>query len=109
MPGYADKLSSACTTAQEVAAIPVPEENSIIGFEGSAIFVPAPALRNAILVSNAQNPFELIPLMLATARAFNKTHANDGNMRGTAITHSDGLNALLYGVKQGPINKQDTP
>jgi hypothetical protein len=46
-----DELA-ACTTAQEVAAIPAPNVNGLVGFEGSAIFIPAPALRNAILASN---------------------------------------------------------
>ncbi len=99
-----DELA-ACTTAQEVAAIPVPNAIGVISFKGSAIFIPAPALRSAILASNTQNPFKLIPLMLATARAFDAAYANDGNMTGTAITHADDLNAWLYGVKQGLINK----
>jgi hypothetical protein len=43
--------------------------------------------------------------MLATARAFDAAHANDGNMTGTAITNSDDLNVWLYGVKQGLIDK----
>jgi hypothetical protein len=96
---------SACTIAQEVAVIPVPEENGVVRFGGSAIFILAPALRNAILALNTQNPVELIPLMSATARAFDAAHANDVNMVCTAITHSDDLNAWLYGVKQGLINE----
>jgi hypothetical protein len=43
--------------------------------------------------------------MLATARAFVAAPANNGNMTGMAITHSDDLNTWLYGVKQGLINK----
>jgi hypothetical protein len=99
-----DKLS-ACTPAQEVAEIQVPNLTGLVGFKGSAIFIPAPALRNATLASNTRDPFELIPLMLATARAFDAAHASDGNMKGTATTHSDDLNAWLFGVKEGLINK----
>ena len=66
-----------CTTAQEVAAIPVPNAIGLVGFKSSVIFIPAPALRNAILALNTQDPFELIPLMSATARAFDTAHAND--------------------------------
>jgi hypothetical protein len=43
--------------------------------------------------------------MSATAIAFDTVHANDGNMKGTAITHSDDLNSWLYGVKEGLINE----
>jgi hypothetical protein len=90
---------------QEVSAIPVPNEISVIGFEGSAIFIPAPVIRNAILASNTRDPFELILLMKTTATAFNAVHENNGNMISTAITHSDNLNAWFCGVKQGLINK----
>jgi hypothetical protein len=43
--------------------------------------------------------------MRTTAKAFLAVHENDGNMVGTAITHSDDLNAWIYGVQQGLINK----
>ncbi len=88
---------AACTTAKEVEDIPAPEENGLVGFEGLAIFIPAPALRNAILASNTRNPFELIPLMTRTARAFDNAHENDKTIQyGTAITHNtDDLNAWL--------------
>ncbi len=46
-----DELA-ACTTTQEVAAIPVPNAIGIVGFKGSSIFIPAQALRNAMLASN---------------------------------------------------------
>ena len=42
--------------------------------------------------------------MLETARAFDAAHANNGNVNGTANTHSDDLNAWLFGVKEGLIN-----
>ncbi len=77
---------AACTTAQEVAAIPVPNLIGLIGFKGSTILIPAPAIRNAVLASNTQDPFKLILLMSATARAFDAVHATDGNMKGIAIT-----------------------
>jgi hypothetical protein len=43
---------AACTTAQAVAEIPAPNIIILVGFKGSAIFILAPALRNAILGSN---------------------------------------------------------
>jgi hypothetical protein len=99
-----DELA-ACTTAQEVPEIQVPNITGLVGFEGSAIFILAPALRNAILASNTQGSFELIPLMSTTARAFDAAHANNGNVKGTATTCSDYFNAWLFGVKEGLINK----
>jgi hypothetical protein len=46
VPAVTDLLD--CKTAQDVANIPAPEENGLVGFEGSSIFIPAPVLRNAI-------------------------------------------------------------
>jgi hypothetical protein len=48
---------AACVSAEEVANIPAPNENGIVGFEGSAIFIPGPVLRNAIIESNSKDPF----------------------------------------------------
>jgi hypothetical protein len=59
-----------CKKVQDVANIPAPGDIGLIGFEGSAIFIPRPVLRNAILTSNTTDPCELIPLITATAQRF---------------------------------------
>ena len=61
---------AACEAAEEVANIPVPNENGVVGFKGSAIFIPGPVLRNAIIESNLKDPFELIPIIYRIARTF---------------------------------------
>ncbi len=50
---------SGCATAQEVSDIPIPAANGIVGFEGSAIFIPGPFLQNAIITLNTNDPFNL--------------------------------------------------
>jgi len=87
-----------CESAEEVANIPAPNENGVVGFEGSAIFIPGPVLRNAIIESNSKYPFELIPIIYQTARTFNQEHNTM-----SAETHADNLCAWLYGVKTGLI------
>jgi hypothetical protein len=57
----------ACRNTIEVKALPITEDNGVVGFEGSAVFIPAPELRNAILKSNSQDPFDLIPVVTAAA------------------------------------------
>jgi len=42
---------SDCKSAEYVANIPAPEENGLVGFERSSIFIPPPVLRDAILAS----------------------------------------------------------
>jgi hypothetical protein len=46
-----DKLSG-CTTAQKVKDIPNPDQNGLVGFKGSAIFILGPVLCNTIITSN---------------------------------------------------------
>jgi hypothetical protein len=99
-----DKLA-ACKTADKVAANPIPEASGIVGFEGSANFIPAPLFRNAILKANTCNPFELIPLMTQSTRAFDAENENDKSVLSKAINHADDLNGWLYGVKQGLIGE----
>ena len=94
---------SGCTTAQEVKDIPAPT-GGVIGFEGSSIYIPGPIFRNAIITSGSTSPFELIPLMNATARAFEaETRATQVVLNGNPINHADDINAWLYGVHQGTI------
>jgi hypothetical protein len=57
-----NKLSG-CTTAQEVEDIPIPVANRLVRFKGSAIFIPGLVLQNAIITSNTNDSFDLIPLM----------------------------------------------
>jgi len=85
-----------CESAEEVANIPAPNENGLVGFKGSAIFIPGPVLRSAIIESNSKDPFELIPIIYRIARTFDQEHNTT-----SAETHTDDLCAWLYGVKTG--------
>jgi hypothetical protein len=96
---------SDCESAQDVANISAPEENGLVGFEGSSIFIPAPVLRDAILASGTNEPFELIPIVTEAARNFDSDHEEDETITSLAITHADDLNAWLYGVNVGSINE----
>jgi hypothetical protein len=51
------------------------------------------------------DPYELIPLITATASLFDSEHKDDEMMANKAITHADDLNAWLYGVKVGSIKE----
>jgi hypothetical protein len=66
--------------------------------EGSAIFIPGPVLRNAIIKSNLKDPFGLIPIIYKIARTFDQEHNTT-----SAETHVSDLCAWLYGVKTGLI------
>ncbi len=94
-----------CETAKDIANIPAPEENGLVGFEGSAVIIPSPILCNAILASDTSEPFKLIPIVTAAARAFDSEHEEDETMTSKAPTHADNLNTWLYSVKVVLINK----
>jgi hypothetical protein len=89
-----------CTSAEDVANLPVPDQNGVVGLEGSAIFIPGPVFRNAIIESVSRNPFDLIPIMYQVARDFDQAN-NPATTSG--LTHADDLCAWLFGVKTGLV------
>lgn len=62
---------AACTTAENVRDLPIPnmepDDNGLFSYEGSNIMLPAPWLRDSIMNADIQTPFELIPIVLAAA------------------------------------------
>jgi hypothetical protein len=88
-----NKLSG-CKKAQEVKDIPIPATNRLVGFKGSAVFIPGPFLQNTIIKSNTNDPFDLIALMNSRARDF-ETEVVDilAEMNGNPVNHADDLNA----------------
>ena len=55
-----DELS-ACETKEDVKALEIPDQNGMVTFPGSAVFIPCPWLRNFLISSECVDPFELIP------------------------------------------------
>ena len=89
-----------CKSAEDVENIPVPNQNGVVGLEGSAIFIPGPVFRNAIIESASKNPFDLIPLMYQVGRDFDQASTPPTT---SGLTHADDLCAWLYGVKTGLV------
>ncbi len=81
-----------------MANLQAPEEDAVLGFEGSAVYIPGPVLRNIIIESTSRDPFELIPILAQAAKAFDQEHAG-----AKAVEHADDLCAWLYSVKAGLI------
>jgi hypothetical protein len=103
IPAVTDLLD--CKTAQDVANIPAPEENGLLGSKGSSNFIPALVFHNTILASGTNEQFELIPLVTKAARNFDSDHEEDETMTSFALTHADDLNAWLYCLNVGSINE----
>jgi hypothetical protein len=66
-----------CKTADEVSAIKAPNKTGLVTYPGSASFLAAPWLINAVMATNSSNPFHLIAVVDAAAKTFNKEHDAD--------------------------------
>ena len=77
-----------CTTANEVADIEAPNENGIVTYPGSATFLPAPWLAEAVIAANSSDPFLLITIVNAAASAFDEEHEEDEDYVTSAEDHA---------------------
>ena len=98
-PTFAELAS--CTTAENVRDLPIPnmepDEDGLFSYEASNIMLPASCLRDSIMNADTQTPFELIPIVLAAARAYDETHpdlADDDK----AIVHADDFCSWAWGA-----------
>eukprot|EP00957_Ditylum_brightwellii_P008841 670605-Ditylum_brightwellii.AAC.1 len=83
---------------EEVALIPIPAVIVTVTFKGSAMFLPAPWLQEAIFESDKDNLFELIPVALLSAKSFDSFHV-DTNLSypGKATNHANAFILWAWG------------
>ena len=92
---------AACATAQNVRDIPfpdeAPDENGLFSYEGANIMMPAPWLRDTLFNSESNDPFDLIPIVITAALAYDTAHPElpDENK---AIVHADDFCSWAWGV-----------
>ena len=96
---------TACTSAEEVADLDEPEESSDVTFPGSAFFLPAPFLRDAIIAAETMEPFELILVAYAAAADFDRTHADDASFVDQAMSHAEDIILWAWGVGKGKVTE----
>jgi hypothetical protein len=65
--------------------------------------LPTPWLQDTILNANTQDPFELIPIVLIAAEAYNKAHNTIGG--GRAIIHADDFCSWAWGAGVGRVKE----
>lgn len=63
-----------CSDADGFSKLKAPDNDTLVTFKGSALFVPAPWLRNFILNLDLMESFEMIPAALAAGIEFNGIH-----------------------------------
>jgi hypothetical protein len=97
----------ACLTAEALAALPIPRPHGVVNLEGINCFIPAPFLRNAILLADL---FALLALALM-GRAARDNHVCDHNEdEGFSEANIDAHMDHFYlswclGVHQGQVPK----
>lgn len=97
----------ACSTAAEVEALPIPSARGAVTFQGSATYLPAPFLRDAIINLGSSKPSEIIPVAVAAAKEFDRTHANDPDLpdHDEAMKHVEAFVMWVWGVGVGRITE----
>lgn len=99
---------AACTTAQNVRDLAIPDENpdgdGLFSYEGSNIMLPAPWLRDTILNADTLSPFELIPIVLTAARAYDDAHPDLAD-ENKAIVHADDFCSWAWGAGVGRVSE----
>jgi hypothetical protein len=97
----------ACLVAHDVSDLQVPsaepENGGFYSYEGSNMMLPAPWLQDTILNTVTQDPFELIPIALTAAKAYNDAHNTVGG--GRAIIHADNFCSWAWGAGVGRVKE----
>ena len=93
-----------CTTAIEVAEVEAPNENGLVTYPGSATFLPAPWLAEAVIAANSSNPFLLITIVNAAATAFDEEHEEDEDYITSAEDHAGDFLLWAWAVGAGRVS-----
>mmetsp|Transcript_30867 Transcript_30867/g.65029 ORF Transcript_30867/g.65029 Transcript_30867/m.65029 type:complete len:658 (+) Transcript_30867:779-2752(+) len=92
------------TTAAGIKAIPIPDDNAVVTCETTNIFLPAPWLKNAILVEDTVCPFELILVSHQASGDFIQNHCEgDQDLQSEIKAHHDAFVSWAWGVGHGKI------
>ena len=88
-----------CKKETEVAELEAPEENGLVTYPGSASFLPAPWLADAVIAANSSNPFLLITTVNAAATVCDLEHEEDENYITTAVDHAGDFILWAWGIE----------
>jgi hypothetical protein len=87
-----------CKKETKVAEVETPEENGLVTYPGSASFLPAPWLADAVRAANSSNPFLLITTVNAAATVCDLEHEEDENYITTAVDHAGDFILWAWGI-----------
>ena len=93
-----------CTTATEVAELEAPDKNGLVTYPGSASFLPAPWLADAVVAANSSDPFHLITVVNTAATAFDLEHEEDEYYVTSAADHAGDFILWAWGIGADQVN-----
>ncbi len=103
---------AACITAQNVRDLPLPDndpdEDGVFSYKGSNTLLPAPWLRDTLMNAGTDCPFELIPMVIIAAKAYDDLHP-DLDELSKASVHAEDFCCWAWGaganrVKETKLN-----
>jgi hypothetical protein len=83
--------------------IEAPNESGFVTYPGSASFLSATWLADAVTAANSSDPFHLITVINAAATAFDQEHNNNKNYITSAADHAENFILWTWGVGAGRV------
>jgi hypothetical protein len=87
-----------CMTAIKVTEVEAPDENGLVNYPGSASFLPAPWLADAVIAANSSDPFLLITVVNAAATVFDEEHEENEDYITSAADHAGDFILWAWGI-----------
>ena len=97
-----EKLSN-CSSVEEFEELNAPRSNSSKNFGGSNVFIIPPWMRKAIIDTESDDPFILIPAVIEAATKFDEEHDEDEAFKTSATSLAEDFSFWGYGVRSGLI------
>jgi hypothetical protein len=94
-----------CKTADKVSAIKAPNKTGLVAYPGSASFLAAPWLVNAVMAANSGNPFHLIAVVNAASKTFDEEQDADAEYITKATDNAGDFILWAWGVGAGRVTK----
>mmetsp|Transcript_9482 Transcript_9482/g.20135 ORF Transcript_9482/g.20135 Transcript_9482/m.20135 type:complete len:230 (-) Transcript_9482:329-1018(-) len=92
-------LVDAEATAEGIKSIPIPDNTAVVTCEAANVFLPAPWLKNTILDSDTDCPFELILSARQAKNEFIQDHCGeDQDLQDETKAHYDGFVSWAWAV-----------
>eukprot|EP00957_Ditylum_brightwellii_P028490 2150911-Ditylum_brightwellii.AAC.1 len=89
-----------CNDKDGLNALPIPAQPGVVTFQSCACFVPAPIRCNAIINTDTDQLFKLIPMVFTVTKAFNKEHSS-----ADATKHAEDFVLWAWGVKHRKVSE----